>query len=161
MSKNYISREEAINQLYDTIKTKFEEDGVLQEVRCMLQSKMVAMMKGKNDSHTTLLGRSLPDMSQLSVGSSVSGNCAEGDTNETSYRQDSRLHWLHQLIMEYFHWHGFHYTAEMFAQESGTENVRPVRSQLERVVGQFERKSVPILLELVAELMEKTQPKRE
>ncbi|XP_036332560.1 uncharacterized protein LOC118743905 [Rhagoletis pomonella] len=154
MSKNYISKEEAINQLYATIKTKFEQDGVLQEVRCMLQSKMVAMMKGKNDDQTTLLGRRQPDLSKLSSGGS---NRAAGDIADAGSQQDPRLHWMHQLIMEYFHWHGFHYTAEMFAQESGTANVRPVRQQLERAVGHFEHKSVPILLELVADLIEKNQ----
>ncbi|XP_039957603.1 uncharacterized protein LOC120772853 [Bactrocera tryoni] len=155
MSKNYISKEEAINQLYATIKTKFEQDGVLQEVRCMLQTKMVAMMKGKNDGQTTLLGRKLPDLSKLSASSSIP---ASSEIDDQEQRQDPRLKMMQQLIMEYFHWHGFHYTAEMFAQESGAENVRPSRQQLERAVGSFEHKSLPILLELVAELMEKNQP---
>lgn len=155
MSKNYISKEEAINQLYATIKTKFEQDGVLQEVRCMLQTKMVAMMKGKNDSQTTLLGRRQPDLSKLSASSSIP---TSSDLNDAEQRHDPRLKTMQQLIMEYFHWHGFHYTAEMFAQESGTENVRPPRQQLECAVGSFEHKSLPILLELVAELMEKNQP---
>ncbi|CAD7014828.1 uncharacterized protein LOC110118989 [Ceratitis capitata] len=149
MSKNYVSKEEAINHLYATIKSKFEEDGVLQEVRCMLQTKMVAMMKGKSDGQTTLLGRPLPDLGKLSAGSSTR------PTEESDNRQDPRLKIMQHLIMEYFHWHGFHYTAEMFAQESGTENLRPSRQQLERAVGPFEHKSLPILLELVAELMEK------
>lgn len=155
MSKNYISKEEAINQLYATIKTKFEQDGVLQEVRCMLQTKMVAMMKGKNDGQTTLLGRKLPDLSKLSASSSIP---TASEIDDTEQRQEPRLKMMQQLIMEYFHWHGFHYTAEMFSQESGTENVRPSRQQLERAVGPFEHKSLPILLELVAELMEKNQP---
>ncbi|XP_067634429.1 centrosomal protein 20 [Eurosta solidaginis] len=157
MSNNYLSKEDAINQLYATIKTKFEQDGVLQEVRCMLQAKMVAMMKGKNESQTTLLGRPIPDLSKLSAGSKANSNSAACTMDGVEGGQDPRLKTLNELIMEYLHWHGFHYTAEMFTQESGTDNLQPSRQQLERQIGPFEHKSVPILLELIADLMEKNE----
>ncbi|XP_037947308.1 uncharacterized protein LOC119679176 [Teleopsis dalmanni] len=128
-------KEEPMENLYSTIKSKFEEDGVLQEVRCLLQSKMVTMMKGKTDKNTPLIPRG-----------STSG-AGDGQT-------DSRMQMLHQLILEYFHWHGFHYSAEMFAMESATENTKPVRECLEGVLGNFEHKNLPILLELIATMMD-------
>ena len=129
MSKDLQSKEEAINQLYATIKTKFEEDGVLQEVRCQLQMKMIAMMKGKSAGNS-LLQRPL--------------------TSTTNGQALIKL--LNQLIMEYFHWHGFHYSAEMFSMESSCENMPPNREKLEAILGNFHHKEVPILIELLATL---------
>lgn len=133
MSRNILSKEEANNQLYATIKTKFEQDGVIQEVRCLLQSKMIAMMKGNCESDTLL-----------------HPSTAEGD---------ARMKLLHQLILEYFHWHGFHYSAEMLSMESSCENVKPMRQCLEGVLGNFDHKDLPILLELVATLMKEHKSK--
>lgn len=119
-----------MNQLYATIKTKFYQDGILQDVRCVLQTKMVAMMKGDNESKS------------LTPKPSV-------DTPTTLL--------LHQLIMDYFRWHGFHYSAQMFAQESACEDVQPLREYFEIVLGKFEDKSVPILLQLLGDQMGKNR----
>ncbi|XP_075164397.1 uncharacterized protein LOC142236993 [Haematobia irritans] len=137
MSKNFVAREEAINQLYASIKTKFQQDGVLEEVRCLLQAKMVAMMQGSSDIKTLV---QMPSPS------------ADGHSITLC------ITLLHQLIMEYFQWHGLHYSAQMFSQESGCENVRPLRESLEAILGNFENKSVPILLQLVANRMENHNP---
>lgn len=131
MSKPMVSKEDAINQLYNTIKTKFEEDGVLKEVRCLLQAKMVTMMRGRNDAKPFVT------------------RPAEGGDNEA----DSRVNVLNQLIMEYLHWHGFHYSAEMFALESGNENKKPMRQSLEGILSNFDHPNIPILLQLIADLM--------
>lgn len=109
----------------------------------MLQSKMVAMMKGKTDTRAPMVSRGSTAM----TGSGDAGSSNDGD---------ARLQLLNQLIMEYFHWHGFHYAAEMFATESASENVRPLRESLEGALGgDFEHRTIPILVELVAELIEK------
>lgn len=126
------SNEDAINQLYATIKTKFKQDGVLQEVLCLLQMKMIAMMKGKSESNS-LFQRPL-----------ISTNNSQ-----------ERIKLLNQLIMEYFHWHGFHYSAQMFSMESSSENVSPNRESLEAVLGNFDHKEVPILMELIVTLSNK------
>ncbi|KAI9580198.1 hypothetical protein GQX74_000191 [Glossina fuscipes] len=110
MSKQVLAKEEAINHLYSTIKTKFEEDGVLQEVRCLLQAKMVSMMRGKSE------------------GTLVKRPAGKG------LAQDSRIALLNQLLMEYFHWHNYQYSAEMFGLESGAENTKPMRECLEGVL---------------------------
>uniref|UniRef100_A0A1A9W489 LisH domain-containing protein n=1 Tax=Glossina brevipalpis TaxID=37001 RepID=A0A1A9W489_9MUSC len=136
MSRQVLTKEEAINRLYSTIKMKFEEDGVLQEVRCLLQAKMVAMMRGKGEG--ALVKRPF-------------GKDAA---------QDSRIALLNQLIMEYFHWHNYQYTAEMFGLESSAENSKPMRECLEGVLGSFQHKNVPILLEVVTELMQKQNKKK-
>lgn len=129
MSKDVHSKEEAISQLYATIKTKFEEDGVLQDVRCQLQMKMIAMMKGKSTGNSLL---------QRPLTSTSNGQAL--------------INLLNQLIMEYYHWHGFHYSAEMFSMESSCENMPPKREKLEAVLGDFNHKEVPILIELIATL---------
>ena len=158
MSKNQLSKEEAINQLYATIKTKFEQDGVLQEIRCMLQSKMVAMMKGRNDTGP-MVPRFIGATAAVGGGGDAgagAGGSATGNAAVTanSEQRDARMQMLNQLIMEYLHWHGFHYTAEMFATESSAENVKPMRECLEGVLGTFDNKNIPILLDIVGDLME-------
>lgn len=138
MSKPMLTKEDAINQLYSTIKTKFEEDGVLKEVRCLLQAKMVAMMRGHQTDSKTFVPRTM-----------------DGGDIDT----DARINVLNQLIMEYLHWHGFHYTAEMFTLESGSDHGRPLRQYLEGVLGNFQHANVPILLQLIADIMAKeTKP---
>uniref|UniRef100_A0A1A9VSV5 LisH domain-containing protein n=1 Tax=Glossina austeni TaxID=7395 RepID=A0A1A9VSV5_GLOAU len=136
MAKQVLTKEEAINHLYSTIKAKFEEDGILQEVRCLLQAKMVSMMRGQNEG--ALVKRP--------IGKDVT--------------QDSRIALLNQLIMEYFHWHNYQYSAEMFGTESSSENSKPIRECLEGVLGRFQHKNVPILLEVVTELMQNQNKKK-
>lgn len=142
MSKNLRSKEEAINQLYTTIKTKFQQDGVLQEMRCLLQAKMVEMMKGKSEMNSLVQRPSTsPAEADAGYGDGANGNAC--------------ISLLHQLIMEYFQWHGFHYSAQMFAQESACENIRTIRDCFEVILGNFGDKSIPVLLQLVANQMEK------
>ncbi|XP_059219585.1 uncharacterized protein LOC131995249 [Stomoxys calcitrans] len=127
MSRNLVSREKTFNQLYAAIKSKLQQDGGLEEVHCMVQTQIMAMMKGKYGKPTWM----------------HSEDC----------NGDARMALLHQLIMEYFQWHGFHYSAQMFAQESACENAKPLRKCFEAILGGFEDKSVPILLQMVAERM--------
>ncbi|XP_055856293.1 uncharacterized protein LOC129919444 [Episyrphus balteatus] len=129
------------SQLCKTIRQHFQSQGVLDDIKCQLQHRLVEMMRGNGDKADCHERRQKPN----------------GDDDENNKEQDTRTILVNQLIMEYLHWHQFNYSAEMFAMETQMESCNPNRKLLEAALGQFSEKEIPILLEIVLNLWKEAQ----
>lgn len=120
---------EGEQQIYEAVKDTLEENGGLKEIRANIQKKVFEVIRGDG---------------------------AKSGSPRVNER-DPRIQLVNQLIMQYFHWYGYMYTIEMFGVESGTDTTCPPPQFLESRLANRQYKShvLPILIELVMDLMEK------
>lgn len=128
MSEPTLDTSTADPPLSSVVRDTLERSGELNKIRAMIQAKVLEIVRGCENTPIT----KPPD-------------------NDKGSPRDI----LNKLILEYFHWSGFIYSADMLASESGTDHQPPSRLNLENFVGDHEKDS-PILLSLVDGIMKNT-----
>lgn len=107
------------------IRLHFERNGTLDEMRSGLHAKVLTMLHGAKNlkKHEPLCG---------------------GDVV-----QQGLVRLLNHLVIDYFDWYGYKHTLETFALETGSKNKRSREKLGSELNGNFDRKELPILLQMV------------
>lgn len=107
------------------IRLHFERNGTLDEMRSGLHVKVLTMLHGAKNlkKHEPLCGG---DVVQLGL-----------------------VRLLNHLVIDYFDWYGYKHTLETFALETGSKNKRSREKLGSELNGNFDRKELPILLQMV------------
>ncbi|XP_001360083.3 muscle M-line assembly protein unc-89 [Drosophila pseudoobscura] len=117
--------------MHHSIKRQFEQNGTMSALRSGVHVKVLKMIK-------TNLGGS---KDEPLAGPGVA-------LGHDSFKENGLSSLINQLMMEYFEWFGYRHTMETFKMETG-EKILP-RQEIEgRLVGKFQLKDVPILVQLV------------
>lgn len=107
------------------IRLHFERNGTLDELRSGLHAKVLTMLHGAKNlkKHEPLCG---------------------GDVVQVGL---TRL--LNHLVIDYFDWYGYKHTLQTFALETGSKSKRSREKLESELNGNFDRKELPILLQMV------------
>lgn len=119
-----------VKSLKKLVEKTLEANGELSKIRASLRLQILNVLRG-NDQSTSL----------------------------TNFHENVWPHYdlVHEMIMEYFHWMKFNYSAEIFATEIGHGKSKMTRNNLEEKLETLfkrklqMRKDVPILLNLFFE----------
>lgn len=98
------------NMVEESLKSQFEQNGIMARLRSEMHVKVLQMMRGQ-------LG--MPKAEPLMGVSS-----SDSSTNRALIKV------INQLIMEFFNWFGYHHTLETFRMETG-ESISP-RTEIEK-----------------------------
>lgn len=107
------------------IRLHFERNGTLDEMRSGLHAKVLTMLHGAKNlkKHEPLCG---------------------GDVVQAGL-----VRLLNHLVIDYFDWYGYKHTLETFALETGSKSKRSRETLGNELNGDFDRKELPILLQMV------------
>ncbi|CAD7093816.1 unnamed protein product [Hermetia illucens] len=123
-------RRERELQLANVIRQVMERNTQIDKLKIMIQNKTLKQLQ--SDGAQNLISRKRPSPEDRSPAAIIYA--------------------VHELIMEYFHWFGYQYSAEMFSLESGCDPACPERAYLESKLGEHD-KDTPILVEEVFNLI--------
>lgn len=137
MSTNNMS--DYAKNIFNSVRGQFEKDGTLAKLKSELHVKVIQMIRDNQMSSAHLLS---------------------GQTPGDGRFKEKRLELLNDLIMEYLNWFGFKHTMQTFAMETGTSYEGPKREFLETELGEFKKRNMPILMEVLLRLLAEKEQKR-
>lgn len=113
------------------VRNSLETNGELSQIKSSLRLKILQLVKGNNEDKDN---------------NNDDGNQSKKMLKFNEKYQTKTIDTMNLLIMDYFKWYGYHYSAEMFQTEA---NISDQTFEKTNFIGETEKNEIPQLLALV------------